>query len=307
MNVPWSTFKEVVNNWKIKNSIRYLPKEQDAYPLIWVNIENQSFEVINLKVTDDVTDFENNFKPESNKSGIGTLVRHATTTSDERNISAVNRIPPGYTIYPSGRADNIEAGTYGNGTKLKLTDAQKTVEFQLLEHFYAVGGRVIWGSQSSIDDEVSAFLYAPATQGLTDQAGGDYIVANSVVIVPVPAGQGNKSLDLTAKLPNTNILKCTPIPAIGATGQFDYDSDTNILTRREDGKGNSHLLLIDKNLFKFCNCAWGKDGGGESWYESADVIGKLLYNAWKIKFQFDANTANSKANVMLTLAAKKNI
>ena len=50
---------------------------------------------------------------------------------DDRFLIANNRIPSGYTIYPTGIADDISNGNYGAGNKLKLNSSTTSVEFQI--------------------------------------------------------------------------------------------------------------------------------------------------------------------------------
>jgi hypothetical protein len=170
-----------------------------------------------------------------------------------------------------------------------------------------VGGRIIWES-ASIADSVTATLIAPATTGLT-QATGDYTKYNIGgpynVVIPVTPGAGNWSLDISAKL---TILKCTPVPAVGNAGWFDYNSDTNILTRNITQTGNCNLYDFDVNLFSFARKIWGrKQDGAETLLEATNVVGKLLYNSWQIRFQLDNSTTETKCAVIMTTAMKKNI
>lgn len=235
-------------------------------------------------------------------------------TVDDRSIVVVNRMEPGYTVYPTGRADNIAAGTYGNGTILKLDNStpgtSNKATFQLLNHWYGIGGRVIWES-ASLDDTMEAMLVAPASTGLTN-ATGDYTKYNIGgpynMIVPVTEGAGDWSIDLTTKLTNTQILKCVPVPAVGPTGWFDYDSVTNVLTRNMSQAGNCNLYDFDINLFRFANAVFGrKQDGAETHLESSDVIGKLLYNTWQIRFTLNVVTTGVRCGVVITTATKKNV
>lgn len=255
----------------------------------------------------DQQDFETNYQSKAVKF-------LEPKTADNRSILATNRIPPGYTIYPTGVSDNIISGTYGDGYDIKMDDSnvgtsnKATVQF--LQHWYGIGGRIIWES-ATLADSVSAMLVAPASTGLT-QATGDYtkyaLGGPYHIILPVTAGTGDWSINLTSKLSNTSILKCTPVPAAGNNGWFDYDSDANALTRNMTQTGGYNLYDFDINLFRFARKIWGrKMDGAESMLETTDVVGKLLYNSWQIRFQLDNVTAGVKCGAVITTAMKKNI
>lgn len=300
MELTWETFKAFATSKGLR--IQYV-ELGNTYYLFASEGSSLSFRCSLYKDNSaDVQDFENNFKSETNKPLV-------LKTDDARNINVTNRIPLGYTVYPTGRADNIANGTYGNGTKLKFDANTTSASFQMLSHWYGIGGRLIWES-ATLDDEVSATLIAPATTGLT-QTTGDYTKVNIAgpynKIKPVTEGTGDWSLDLTAKLTNTQILKCTPVPTAGNTGWFDYNSDTNVLTRNMTQTGGYDLYDFDVNLFKFANTIYGrKQDGAESILEATDVIGKLLFNSWKITFTLTPVTQGVRCGIIITTATKKN-
>jgi len=235
-------------------------------------------------------------------------------TADKRPIVAINRIPAGYTVYPTGVADDISNGTFGGGTTLHMNKTDgKSVDFQMLEHYYAIGGRAMWEDAGNRDN-IEAKLWAPKTVGTNST--GDFTkveVAPSsglYIFVPTAPGAGDWSLDLTEKLTNTNILKCTPVPSPGNQGFFDYNSDTNVLTVNTQQKGGYNLCDWDVNLFAFCRSCWGRKDNGETALESTDVVGKLLYNSWKIKFTLsihDESNRDPKVSIVMVTAAQKNI
>lgn len=227
---------------------------------------------------------------------------------DDRQLVVTSRLPSGYSTCPMGRGDDIAAASYGTGAPLLLSVASPTKRFQLLNHWYGTGGRVTW-EYSNLDSSVGAILKAPATQGLTAGA-GDYNVVGGVKIVPVATGTGTHSLDIEAKLTGTQILKCTPVPSPGNLGYFDYDSSTNALTRREDMLGGYDLYLAEIPMFRFVSHCFGrKVDGAESVFESADVVGKLLYNSWVIDFTLtpEAGNPDVRCGVVIHTATKKNI
>ena len=240
------------------------------------------------------------------------VIRFQIATPDLRSILAVNRIPPGFTIYPTGAGDNIANNTYGDGENVLMTNAESTKSFQFLHHFYAIGGRAIWEG-ADLTSYVDGWLVAPASTGWTE-ATGDFNKVNVGgdfnMLVPAAPGQGAWNVDLTAKIGATQVLASTPVPAAGNDGFFDYDSDTNTLTVNAQQQGGYNLYDFEINLFKFANKAWGRKlDGAESSYEATDVVGKLLYNTWKIKFTLTPGAGNSacKCGIILTTAAKKNL
>lgn len=300
-----------------------LPEEQyqiqEVEALRWANNSDLLADIANglAQVNngeEDIVDVNDqiNFLKDNLPKEVITQADLGPRTEDDRFIYTINRIPLGHTIYPTGRADHIGNGTYGNGTKLKLDSNTTTVDLQLLGNWYVIGGRVIWES-ASLEDEVSATLIAPATTGATNVT-GDFnkveVVANSGLhlFMPVSAGTGSWSMDLTSKKTNTQILKCTPVPVPGNTGFFDYNSSTNVLTPNYTMTGGYNLYDFDANLAKFCNCVFGrKQDGAESTMESSDVVGKLLFNSWIVRFNLSAVTQGVKCGIIVTTALKKSI
>jgi len=234
-------------------------------------------------------------------------------TLGDYRITSINRIPAGYTVYPTGIADDITNGNYGGGTKLKMDSTTTFVELQMLDHYYAIGGRAIW-ENAHLDCYMDAKLCAPASTGLTNVT-GDFIKYNVGgpynLIAPVSAGTGDWDIDLTATQTNTSILKCVPVPSSGNNGFFDYNSDTNVITPRLDQKGGYDLYDFNIDLFAFCRYCWGKAGNGsETLLDIPNVIGKLLFNFWKIRFDLkhDGGTLSTeKIGLVMILAAKGNV
>jgi hypothetical protein len=232
-------------------------------------------------------------------------------TTDERDIITNNRIPLGYTIYPTGSSDNITNGTYGDGQAIKLDANNPLAVFQSIGHWYGIGGRIIW-ENATLDDYLNATLYAPATTGLTNTQGNftkvEIIPSSGMhIILPTPPGQGDWSMDLTATLnANVGILKAAPVPAEGNTGYFNYDSDNNVLTPAA-GDGSHNLYDFDIPLFKFANKIWGRKDNGESHLETTDVVGKLLFNSWKIAFTLSVTTPGARCGGIITTAVKRNV
>lgn len=237
------------------------------------------------------------------------------TVESNRLQSMDNRVPNGYSLYVTGASDNITTGDYGTGNKLKFDSTNPTRNFQLLEHYYAIGARVTWES-CTIDNYFTATLIAPASTSPINQT-GDYnkieVIPSSGlnIIIPTTPGTGSWDLDLTSKLTNTNVLKSTPVPAPGNTGYFDYDSPTNTLTVNTLGTGGYNLYDFDINLHSFGRYVWASSANGSiAELDVSGLVGKMLYNSWKIKLEFHkdmSSLGSEQAAVTFITATKKNI
>lgn len=199
-----------------------------------------------------------------------------------------NRIPDGYSIYGVGESDDIVNGSYGEGDPLQFNNTTNEREFQLLKHYYAIGARAVW-KNCDIDNYFNATLLAPATTAFTN-ATGDYdkveIIPSSGLHLfkPVDVGTGSWNGDLTSTLTNTPILKGTPVPVAGNTGWFDYDPSSNILTANSSQTGGYNLYDFDVNLHAFGRKIWGTNlNGGITGIDIPDLVGKLIFNTWKVK------------------------
>lgn len=206
-------------------------------------------------------------------------------TTDNRKIVAINRIPAGYTVYPTGQADSLTTGFRG-GDEMKFDADNKVKRMQLLGHWYGIGGRVFWQG-ADLDDSMSAYLKAPATVGTN--VAGDYdkydIGGGANMYIPASPGAGAWDLDLTSVHTGTDVLKCVPVPSTGNTGYFNYDSITNVLTGLSTATGGYNLFDFEATLFCFAHKVWGKKTDGmESSIEIPDVVGKLLFNSWVVEF-----------------------
>lgn len=224
-----------------------------------------------------------------------------------------NRVPNGYSLYICGESDDIINGVYGNGDLLQFDSSNKTRYFQLLNHYYAIGARATW-KNCDLSNYFNATLVAPATTGLTNVT-GDFDKVNLGgslnLIKPVTAGTGAWNMSLVAKLTNTNILKATPVPVPGNNGWFDYNSSTNLLTPNMNQTGGYNLYDFEVNLHAFGRKVWGTpEQGGRSDLDVTGLIGKLLFNSWKIKINFDISggvLSSEKACVSFIVATKQNI
>lgn len=305
LNLPWNIFKNIVDSKKL--SIQYIILNN----IYWLEAFDGLFKIsCSIVITNPASQEQNEFELSYKNNGNQQLT---LLTPDKRPINAINRIASGYTVYPTGISDNILTGSYGTGIELKLigTDSStKTKDFQLLDHYYGIGGRLIW-ENACLDDYIEAFLIAPATIGLTNSTGdfNKYSLGGGLnMIIPASPGTGLWTMDLTAKRTNTQILKAVPVPAVGNNGYFDYNSDTNIITPNYNAQGGYNLFDFDIKLFAFCRKVWGrKQDGSESTIEVTDVIGKLLYNSWIIRFNLVTSNPLCKAGIIMTTAVKGNV
>lgn len=236
---------------------------------------------------------------------------------NNRVLTADNRIPPGYTLYVTGIADNISSGAYGGGTKMSFDSTNHTLYFQMLSHFYVIGVKASWNG-CTVDNYMDATMIAPASSGFTN-ASGDYdkveIIPSSGLHLfkPVTAGTGAWTGTLTDTLTNTNILKATPVPSTGNVGWFDYDSTTNTLTANMSQTGGYNLYDFDVNLHAFGRHVWGRAGSSQDPTSELDIpglVGKLIFNSWKVKFEFKkdgGSLASEKVRLAFILGTKQNI
>lgn len=248
------------------------------------------------------------------KNGLATEVSLSGVTPNLSRLPVTNnRIPAGYSIYGVGEADNITNGTYGGGVQLQFDSTNDEREFQLLNHYYAIGARAVW-KNCDIDNYFSATLIAPASSGFTNTT-GDFDKVNLGgslnMYKPVTAGTGAWDADLTDTLAGTSILKATPVPSAGNQGWFDYDSETNILTTNMSQTGGYNLYDFDVNLHAFGRRVWGtSQSGGVTGIDVPDLVGKLIYNSWKVKLEFGLEgglLGSEKAAVTFYVGTKGNI
>ena len=248
--------------------------------------------------------------------------KHANTLFQPRSADglptqSLNRIPFGYTIYETGISDDVVAGTYGGGTPLLLDKDNLTVDFRMANNWFVIGADATWCSKTLIRDYIDAVLMAPATVG-TNGAGFDYTkVATGLgfnVFVPTPPGAGDWDIDHTTQLhTGKEFLSVTPVPVAGNTGFFDYDKSSCHLVINSEQKGGYNLYDVDLPLFQFGRNLWGMDGGGIKIFKENEVVGKLIYSNWLIRFSLHIHDLGSRTGVEpcavidMTTAVKKNL
>jgi hypothetical protein len=228
-------------------------------------------------------------------------------------LVADNRLPPGYTVYPTGIADALQASGYRAGTALKFDANNKVRRFQMLNHWYGIGGRAIWEG-ADLDDYLNGFLKAPATSHGVNTAGdfNKYAVGGGInMFTPAAPGAGAWSLSLTEKHTGTQVLKCVPVPSSTGTGFFDYDSQTNVIAVNATQTGGYNLFDTELTLHCFGAGCWGaKSNGGsaETKLEIPGVVGKLLFNSWVIEFTLvTTKTADIKVGFIMITGVKGNV
>jgi hypothetical protein len=298
--LAWSDFK---SNASIKGRIRYT-ELADLYLIEYTDAIGVIETTILKSETTDLNDFLDNYADYANKEVLADPV-----TNDARRIIAINRIPAGFTVYPTGQADSPTNGLR-QGDELIFDANNKIKSFRINSHWYGIGGRVFWEG-ADLADSMKAFLKCPATVGV-NQAGDFNKVATGLgfnVYVPSTPGAGAWDLDLTEVYTGTTILKCVPVPSAGNNGFFDYDSDTNVLSVNADQAGGYNLYDAELPIFCFAHKIHGKkQDGSESLLEIPDVVGKLLLNTWKIEFELvTAKTQDIKVGVVMVTAVKSNV
>jgi len=236
------------------------------------------------------------------------ITQNDPKTPDNRTIVAVNTAPPGYSLYFTSKGDDIAQGKTKLGPRLLLDSENPAKSFQLLEHFYIIGGRAKWEG-AKLDDSITAVLMAPKTEDHSLGGDEDYLLANTGlggnILIPTPAGTGTHGIDLAAKKPNTNILKAVPVPAPNADGWFDYDSESNELSKNMDQKGLYNLFDFDIPLFTYVNELWGSDNSKDE-FELANIVGKLMLNCWRFDVIITPQTQGARCGISMTVAVKSN-
>lgn len=246
-------------------------------------------------------------------------------TEDNRQVVSIMRFRDGFTVAQRGRGDDIVNGVHGAGPKLIMDKDNLTVEFQLLRHWYAIGGKALWVN-CDLDDSMKAVLCAPATDHAVVNGGGigncDLIevVPSSGLHIIIPAsGNGGHDLDLTATLnANVDILKCVPVPSKDAItgdsdGWWDFDPILDVFAPNYTQTGEFDMYDFDIDLFAFGHSLFGRaaalDVCADVVYETNGVEGKILYSSWKLKLILDTNktTVASKAGMEVVVAQDKNI
>ena len=230
------------------------------------------------------------------------------TLYDGRNVVSVNRMPAGYNVTWTSRGDDIDNGTYLNGTQIELTSLtpNNTLEMQFLDPFYVIGGRITWFG-AKYGDYINVYMIAPATTGLTQQA-GDFnkveIVPSSGlnIIVPASPGTGAWDMDLSATLnANVNILKATPIPNSSETGWFNYDTETNVLTPNYTGTGKYDLFDFEITLLRYVTEYYPILGDSFRNFELENVVAKFILPNYVFRFKTNSILVGTSCRVEATI------
>lgn len=307
MKVSWAELKSITDSKKLPLQFIDQTKYYEVFALDGTVIYSTEIgKAPTAPNGSDQEDFEDNYKASANKK----LAPQAK--EDKRPLVATNRIPEGYTLYFTGTADDISNGVAGAGDDLlldgsSLAGGSNKATFQLLNHYYLVGAKCFASGVTIGTHYITARLYAPATTGLT-QTTGDYnkssLGGGMNMIVPVSAGTGSWDLDLTATLPNTQILRAVPVPVAGNTGWFDYDKTNNVITRNMSQTGGYNLYDFDVDLHYFVRKGWLTSG--EIQISAEDTVAKQQFNFWKIEFELNTSLLGPSAAILLEVATKDN-
>jgi len=233
-------------------------------------------------------------------------IRIPDRLGDSYETMSINRIPPGYTVYPTGKGDLLQASGYRAGDRLVFTPSDTTKRFRIMSPWYIIGGRLFW-SGSDFNDDMEAWLKAPATSHAVNQAGdfNKYALGGGAnMFVPASPGQGAWDLDIGAKYTGTNILKAVPVPVAGNTGFFDHDPAAQTLTVNASQTGGYNLYDFEATLICLAYSIFGLDG--ERQLDVADVIGKLLFPQWELELKLNtAKLPGTVSSAIVILSATK--
>lgn len=240
---------------------------------------------------------------------------------NDRLMVATNRIAAGYTQYITGRSDDVGNDSFGTGVKLKFDKNNTTCTFEQINHYYIIGAKGYFNSECTIDDEMKAVMIAPGSTGWSDN-GSNTGNANKVeiapssglyILVPAPLNDGNIDLDLsTFRTGSTKVLANTPVPKAGNDGYFNYDGDSNTITAVSNPTspdGGFNLYTFDITLHRFAESVYG---GPDRLcdFEASDIVGKRLWNFWKIVLTFEpenGTSRNPEIAVTFNLGVKGNV
>lgn len=295
--IPWSIFKMHIDMKKMAFQELDLTT---SYHLLAID-GNYTIETYIHRDGDmpaEVIEYEADYQSLANGQNI---IRSA----DGLPTSAINRFPFGYTVFPVGQADDIVNGTFGGGNAIYLDKDTLTINYQMLNCWYAIGGIATWGADTQIRDTFTATLIAPATVG-TNGSGFDYTKAPTGagfnVYVPVAAGTGDWDLDLTPTFASKQLLNVTLVPVAGNTGFFDIHKPTNVVTINANQMGGYNLYDADIPLFMFARHLWGRPGGGVKRYAEDGLVAKLMYPNWFIKFDLSIYDAGNRTTEDVSFA-----
>ena len=286
----------------------------------WAN----SNDVLSAIISNDITIERNGVEYTDHNEQIDVLKGNDNlpkTSEGDRLFIATNRIPGGYTQYISGVSDDVANDSYGTGDKLKFSKTNTTITFEQLDHYYMIGAKGFFNSECTLDDEMAAKMVAPGSTGWSDN-GSNTGNANKVeiapssglyILVPAPLNDGNVDLDLTEfRSGSTKVLANTPVPQAGNTGYFNYNSDTNEITAVSNPAspdGGYNLYTFDITLHRFAESVYGGPNKVCD-FEAADIVGKKLFNFWKIQLTLTPESGTSrdpKVGIIFNLGVKGNV
>lgn len=226
-----------------------------------------------------------------------------------RDEVTINRIPEGHTLFYTGEADDITNGTSGGGDTLSFDINNKVKSFQLMDNWFAIGGRGLVSS-AMLGDYITAELVAPASTHCTETS-GDFLKVEIgstgvYVFVPTTPGGGSWDCDLTAKLnANVSIHKATPIPNPTKTGLYSYDPNTDVISACASATCEYDLLDTDVVMFTMARKMWLPISGSVE-LKTDGIPAKRILKHWQLRFSYTTTSAAFKSYLTLETAVESN-
>lgn len=184
------------------------------------------------------------------------------TTRDGRQIVLPSTIGDSEEVTFSCVGDDIVNGNrlVGQDLKTSISSAgDSTVTWQYMEWVDVNGGTVRY-TDANDGDYVHYDIYAPATDGTSNEGAGKYDKYNLGgpynMFVPNDTHTGDWDLDLN-ELHNSNVSfrKVVPVPA-NDNGYFDWDADTYAVTLNAAGTGKYNIFDFEIHLTRIVNKNW---------------------------------------------------
>lgn len=280
--ISWSEFKQLLS--KTSQPFKEVNLRDVSVKLILNDGGSEFFCIIHTDgdMPDEWTEYQTYYQSNANETSQPRSNNNLPTVS-------INRVPFGNTITPLGDSDDLVTGAYGSGVDIFLDPSNKIRDFALLNNFYAIGGEASWGKDSSNRDYINATLIAPATIG--NNVSGDFIKqevepSSGLHLFAPSIGSGDWDLNLTDSVHDgVDLLHVTPVPVAGNNGHFDYDKVTKRMVVNSNQTGGYNLYDFPISLITLGRKMWAVDGGGVRSFVTEDVVGKLFYANWIIRFE----------------------
>ena len=171
---------------------------------------------------------------------------HPITTPQDRLLVVNFPADFGANLWLTGRGDDVANSKRGDGTALSMTFADvsrptpevQSLDIEFMEQVQLHDGQLFVGDPSTWDvgDEWTFGVYIPETVA-TPAPGNDgncnLVDAGGFNVIVPAAGDGTHNVDLA-----------TAVPVPDASGYWDYDYSTNVLTASES-PGQAAFVLLD--------------------------------------------------------------